>query len=222
MNKHVEIRTTADGSKTLYLPDLDENYHSFHGAIQEANHVFIKNGLNEFKEKDSVSIFEMGFGTGLNAILTANWSEENKIHVDYTGIEAYPISPELCFKLDYAESLNNDKNGDYDKMILAEWNQLVELSEYFKVKKIDSRIENWTTERKFDLIYFDAFGPKIQNEMWGMNVLKKMSDILLPGGMFVTYCAQGQFKRNLKALGFELESLPGPPGKREMTRAIKN
>jgi tRNA U34 5-methylaminomethyl-2-thiouridine-forming methyltransferase MnmC len=222
VNKNIEIRITSDGSKTIYLPDIDENYHSFHGAIQEAKHVFIRNGLSEFKERKSVSVFEMGFGTGLNALLTAIWSDENRIHVDYEGVEAYPISPDICFQLEYSESLNCDKENDYQKMILAEWNQTIELSDYFKIKKNDSRIESWISNRKFDLIYFDAFGPRAQNEVWEMNILEKMFDILLPGGTLVTYCAQGQFKRNLKALGFELESLPGPPGKREMIRARKN
>jgi tRNA U34 5-methylaminomethyl-2-thiouridine-forming methyltransferase MnmC len=222
VNRQIEIRTTADGSKTLYLPEIDENYHSCHGAIQEANHVFIKNGLSEFKEKQSISVFEMGFGTGLNALLTLVWAQENEIHVDYEGVEAYPISPELCFQLEYPECLNVNKKNDFEKMILAEWNQTVQISHYFEIKKNDLKIENWSSDKKFDIVFFDAFGPRVQNEVWEIDVLKKMFDVLLPGGILVTYCAQGQFKRNLKSLGFELESLPGPPGKREMIRARKN
>ena len=221
MNKHIQIRITADGSKTLYLPDIDESYHSKNGAIQESNHVFIINGLNELKNRDSVSIFEMGFGTGLNALLTANWSDCNKLNIDYTAIEAFPISPNLCMMLDYTSIIKNEKKIIYEEIINAKWGQRIELTKYFKLKKIELKIEDFSSEKKFDLIYFDAFGPKVQNEMWEFNVLNKMYDFLKPNGILVTYCAQGQFKRNLKQLGFIVETLPGPPGKREMTRATK-
>ena len=222
MNNRIEIRETADGSKTLYLPDLDENYHSFHGAIQEAQHVFIKNGLDALKNLGTISIFEMGFGTGLNALLTAQWSGLNAVSVDYTGIEAFPVSLEICSQLEYAEQIDLSLKPIYNKLIASEWQRKISLSNTFEITKIEGRVEDWLPEKQFDLIYFDAFGPRAQSEMWNIDILGKMYEALKSKGMLVTYCAQGQFKRNLKSLGFTLESLPGPPGKREMTRAWKN
>jgi tRNA U34 5-methylaminomethyl-2-thiouridine-forming methyltransferase MnmC len=222
MNNRIEIRETADGSKTLYLPDLDENYHSFHGAIQEAQHVFIKNGLDALKNLGTIFIFEMGFGTGLNALLTAQWSGLNAVSVDYTGIEAFPVSLEICSQLEYTEQIDLSLKPLYHKLIASEWQRKISLSNTFEITKIEGRVEDWLPEKQFDLIYFDAFGPRAQSEMWNIDILGKMYEALKSKGMLVTYCAQGQFKRNLKSLGFTLESLPGPPGKREMTRAWKN
>jgi tRNA U34 5-methylaminomethyl-2-thiouridine-forming methyltransferase MnmC len=218
--KKIEIRQTADGSNTLYLPDLDETYHSSHGALQEAMHVFIEHGLSFVgKKKKSISVFEMGFGTGLNAFLTAQWAEQHSCSLRYIGIELHPISEGIWGQMDYVqEELERER---YAKIMSAEWGDYQEIHPNFLLKKIEEDILNVQLSEKVDLIYFDAFGPRAQSELWERPVLTKMFELLNPGGVFVTYCAQGQMKRTLTSLGFTLESLPGPPGKREMTRAIK-
>lgn len=218
----MEIKQTADGSNTIYLPDLNENYHSFHGAIQEAIHVFIKNGLEQYVSKSEISIFELGFGTGLNALLTNLWAETNKVKIQYTSIEAFPVPIDICKKMDYPSQLDHSSSEVYSKLLDAEWEQLVSLSRHFSIYKIKSSIQEWSKNQNFDLIYFDAFGPRAQPEMWELPILEKMYNSLKLNGILVTYCAQGQFRRNLKSLGFKVESLLGPPGKREMTIAIKN
>ncbi len=222
MNSRLEIKRTADGSNTIFLPDLNENYHSFHGAIQEANHVFIKNGLDQFASTSEISIFELGFGTGLNALLTCMWAEKNKVKIEYVSIEAFPVPIDICKKMDYPSQLDHSSSEAYSKLLEAEWEQLIPISTHFSILKINSAIQEWTNNQKFDLIYFDAFGPRAQSEMWELPILEKMFNSLEDNGILVTYCAQGQFRRNLKYLGFNVESLPGPPGKREMTCAYKN
>ena len=222
MNNRLEIKLTADGSNTIYLPELNENYHSFHGAIQEANHVFIQNGLEQFVSKSEISIFELGFGTGLNALLTNLWAETNKVKIQYTSIEAFPVPIDICKKMDYSSQLDHSSSEIYSKLVDAKWEQLVSLSKHFSIHKIKSSIQEWSKNHNFDLIYFDAFGPRAQPEMWDLPILEKMFNLLRENGILVTYCAQGQFRRNLKSLGFKVESVPGPPGKREMTIAIKN
>lgn len=218
--ENIEIRQTADGSKTLYLPELDETYHSSHGAMQEAMHVFIQHGLAFIgQEKKSISVFEMGFGTGLNALLTAQWAEQHSCSIRYIGIELHPIPNDIWQQMDYVqEELERER---YSNIMTAEWGEYHEIEPNFQLKKVEEDILGLQLVEQVDLIYFDAFGPRAQSEMWDLPVLTKMYERLNPGGVFVTYCAQGQMKRNLKSLGFSLESLPGPPGKREMTRAIK-
>jgi tRNA U34 5-methylaminomethyl-2-thiouridine-forming methyltransferase MnmC len=216
-----EIRLTADGSKTLYLQSLDETYHSSHGAIQEALHVFIEQGLSYVaSQTTSITIFEMGFGTGLNALLTAQWAEKHQRKIAYIGIELHPIPEDLWRQMEYVQV--ESEVSIYSKMMSSEWGEFQEISPFFQLKKIDQTIYQLDLEEKVDLIYFDAFGPKVQTEMWDLPILTKMHDILNLGGVFVTYCAQGQMKRNLRSMGFTLEALPGPPGKREMTRATKS
>ena len=217
--KQLEVRQTSDGSKTLYLPDLDETYHSSHGAIQEAMHVFIEQGLKFTATKTKeLTIFEMGFGTGLNAFLTAQWAQKNHQEIRYIGIELHPVPEEIWKQMDFIQ----EEVELYSQIMSADWGQFHEIHSDFHLKKIEQDIHQLQAAEKVDLIYFDAFGPRAQSEMWDLPVLTKMYELLNPGGVFVTYCAQGQMKRNLKSLGFSLESLPGPPGKREMTRGIKN
>ena len=218
--ENIEIRQTADGSKTLYLPELDETYHSSHGAMQEAMHVFIQHGLAFIgQEKKSISVFEMGFGTGLNALLTAQWAEQHSCSIRYIGIELHPIPKDIWQQMDYVQEVLERER--YSKIMAAEWGEYQEIEPNFQLKKVEEDILGLQLVEQVDLIYFDAFGPRAQSEMWDLPVLTKMYERLNPGGVFVTYCAQGQMKRNLKSLGFSLESLPGPPGKREMTRAMK-
>lgn len=213
------IQKTGDGSTTIFLPELNENYHSHHGAIQEALHVFIQNGLNYFPKNQSLNIFEMGFGTGLNAILTL---VESKQKINYWGIEAYPVEEKLIQELNYSEQCSQIDSTLFEKIHSVSWNEIVPITDSFSLKKIEQKMEDFEMpENYFELIYFDAFGPRAQKEMWRFEILEKMYKGLKHEGILVTYCAKGQFKRDLKSLGFEIESLPGPPGKREMTRAIK-
>ena len=218
----LELRKTADGSNTLYVPELDEHYHSFHGALQEAKHVFIKNGLLN-QEKKSIRILEVGFGTGLNALLTACEAVRSNYTIDYVGIEAYPVATELMQKMDYGSLITDNNVALFlEKIIHSEWEQSNTVHSKFKLTKLKQRIENTEFDKKFDLIYFDAFGPRVQAEMWDVSILKKMHSFLNLNGELVTYCAKGQFKRDLKSADFEVFNLPGPPGKREMVRARKN
>lgn len=216
-----EIIKTEDGSTTIRIPDLEENYHSSHGAVQEAKHVFVKHGLKAIS-KDSVRVFELGFGTGLNALLSLKFGVENDINIQYFGLEAYPVDIELINELNYVEIIGEEYGEAFHKMHVATWNKPGQISSQFELTKFEEKIEELKIDvEPFDVVYFDAFGHRAQPEMWDISVLKKMSDLLVDGGLLVTYAARGQFKRDLKSLGFEIESLPGPPGKREMTRAVK-
>jgi tRNA U34 5-methylaminomethyl-2-thiouridine-forming methyltransferase MnmC len=216
-----EIRVTGDGSKTIFLPELNETYHSSNGAVQESRHIFIQNGLDLVEKKGAIRILEVGFGTGLNALLTAMWAEKNNQSIHYTGIEAKPLPPDLCFQLDYPSIIGQISEKIYDELINCDWEIENQLSTHFSIQKREVKIQDFVALEPIDLIYFDAFGPRVQAEMWDITILEKMFQSLKSGGALVTYCAQGQFKRDLKAVGFQIESLPGPVGKREMTRAIK-
>lgn len=215
------IITTADGSKTIHLVDWNENYHSTHGAVQEAKHVFLKYGLSLFDNRKEVRVFEVGFGTGLNAILTYEYAIFNQQTIIYDSIEAYPVTEEEIKLLAYDELFNSDDlKQAYNKLHTVGWNQEVEISPAFHLTKICQNFEHYVFPKEaYDLIYFDAFGPRVQETMWSH--FEKLYEVLTPGGVLVTYCAKGQVKRDLKAAGFKVETLPGPPGKREMTRAIK-
>lgn len=200
---------------------MDENYHSTHGAIQEALHVFIENGLKTL-DKKTVSIFELGFGTGLNALLTLQYAQQNSINIFYHGIEAFPIEKELIDSLNYVELTGAKFQSEFELLHQSTWSEKNQISLKFELLKTQSKIEDFKLNKeKYDIIYFDAFGFRAQPEMWELSILEKMYHMLNRGGVLVTYAARGQFKRDLKTLGFEVESLPGPPGKREMTRAIK-
>lgn len=216
-----EIIVTSDGSKTIYLPELDETYHSSHGAVQEAKHVFIQNGLDAFADKD-IAVFEMGFGTGLNALLSFIQAEKNTTSIHYTGIEAYPVATDIALQMDYCQLVGEEHSAKFEQLHTVNWNEKIQLSDQFSFKKVHQKIEDYTPELdSFDIVFYDAFGPRAQETMWAPAILQKMYDMLKDGGFLVTYCAKGQVKRDLKALGFEIEALPGPPGKREMTRAWK-
>ncbi|MFM7472895.1 MAG: tRNA (5-methylaminomethyl-2-thiouridine)(34)-methyltransferase MnmD, partial [Crocinitomicaceae bacterium] len=203
----------------LFIPELNENYHSHHGAIQEARHVFINHGLNPLLKKNyPINILEVGWGTGLNCLLSCLFSENNSIR--YTGIEAFPIEQSLHETLNYVMHLENSSEI-YERLIKASWDKETKITNDFTLKKIHIRIQEWETEDKFDLVYYDAFGPRAQEEMWRRETLEKLIFMLKKNGIFVTYCAKGQLKRDIKELGCFVETLPGPPGKREMTRAVK-
>jgi tRNA U34 5-methylaminomethyl-2-thiouridine-forming methyltransferase MnmC len=223
---NIQVINTGDGSSSLLNLTLNETYHSTHGAIQESNHIFIKNGLQYFTEKNkpsSISIIEVGFGTGLNVLLTLKESIEKKINIRYTSLEAFPISEKLVAQLNYPERIDLAQSEKFFNQIhTSEWNTQTQItSDFFLEKRLGSILEMIVRESEFDLVFFDAFAPIKQPEMWSLLVLQKMTASLKLGGVFVTYCAQGQLKRNLKSLGLTVESLPGPPGKREMVRALK-
>ncbi len=215
---------TADGSSSLLNVELNETYHSTHGAIQESNHVFIKNGLRFFTESNQssqVSLFEVGFGTGLNALLALKFSIENKIKIDYSSIETFPIDWDVISQLNYSDKISLDNAKIlFEKIHRSNWNEEASIDEYFSLTKISQSIQSVELKDKnFDVIFFDAFAPSKQPEMWEKSMLEKIVRTMKPTSVFVTYCAKGQLKRDLKSLGLMVESLPGPPGKREMVRA---
>lgn len=229
----VEIITTADGSHSLFHPELNETYHSRHGALQESQHVFIEHGLKYFAKLNPgrpIRVFEVGFGTGLNALLAWQWSSEHHLFVDYVTIEAFPISYEVAGTLNYARLPNfagltaaiSRSESPFERLHQCEWDVRTTLSEHFAFKKIQVKLEQWSEgETGYDVIFFDAFAPSKQPELWTNDMLGKVVERMNSGGVFVTYCAKGQVKRDLAALGLKVETLPGPPGKKEMTRGLK-
>ena len=218
-----KIITTSDGSKTIYLPEINEYYHSKHGALNEAMHVFIESGLNNCLRtyvSKKISILEIGFGTGLNALLTLLESEKSNTIVDYTGIEAYPVKKEELQILDYSKLLNETKRESwFDSLHDCEWERRHQLTNNFSFTKRQQLIQDLDDEEAFDLIYFDAFGPRVQPELWTDDIFRKMYKALKHKGVLVTYSAKGSVRRDLLSAGFAVERLPGPPGKREMLRA---
>lgn len=221
---HLEIRQTKDGSNTLYVPELNEHYHSVHGALQESQHVFIKHGLEHvLNSKKDIKILEVGFGTGLNAILTYPFALAQKAFIQYDTLEKYPLTDEVVAQLHFEKVILNPELQDvFQQMHKAAWNEPVGLIPYFTLQKIHETLEEFVPPHAYyDLIYFDAFAPEKQPELWSDEMFKKLYKATRPGGILVTYCAKGSFKRSLKAAGFEVEALPGPPGKREMTRGLK-
>lgn len=215
-----ELRLTADGSPTLYVPELDETYHSMHGSVQEARHVFIENGLRFVAtESKQVNILEVGFGTGLNALLTAQYATENAIRVNYVGLEAYPVEEAIWKEINY--HTDAEARSLYTKIMAHPFGETISIELNFSLFKEAKLIQDWVANGPFDLIYYDAFGPRAQAEMWELPIFEKLYSLLNVGGALVTYCAQGQFKRHLKSLGMRVENIPGPPGKREMTRGTK-
>ena len=218
-----EIIETSDGSKTIHIPAWNENYHSHHGALQEAKHVFLRNGLDEYMPQREISILEIGLGTGLNAILTCQEATKHDLKINYTALEAYPVSEEELLALDYQSFLEDEvARNQYTKIHATEWNQKELISSNFNIHKILDQLENCNFEgNQFDIIYFDAFGPRVQEELWSLEIFQMLFNSLKSNGLLVTYCAKGQVKRDLKAAGFVVECVPGPLGKREMTKAFK-
>ena len=215
----IEIKLTKDNSHTLFVPDLNETYHSKHGAIQEANHVFIDAGLGYFK-KERLTILEVGFGTGLNT-LTNIYAEQNAIHIDYNGVELHPLESKIIEKLNYVGLIKNATEEQFSNIHNLKWNESSQVSKYFNLTKLNQSIAALEEINKYDVVYFDAFGPEVQPEMWGKSIFEKVYNSLKENGILVTYCAKGSVKRTLKEVGFTVENISGPPGKREMTRAIK-
>ena len=211
-----ELILTNDGSHSLFIKKLNETYHSIHGSIAEAIHVFIRNGL-QYHHKLNINILEVGFGTGLNALLTL--LNLNQKRVNYTSLEPFPISDKIYNKLNFHELLKSDKET-FIKLHNSDWEENVSFTKNFNLYKVRKKIQYFNSSEKFDIIYFDAFAPEKQSEIWSKEVLSKCYHLLKPEGFLVTYCAKGAVKRTLKQVGFFVESLDGPPGKREMIRAM--
>jgi len=216
-----EIIKTLDGSTTIHLEEWNESYHSKHGAIQEAKHVFIKNGLSLFDNRP-VSILEIGFGTGLNAFITFLESEYNQQPINYVGAEAYPVAAKEVLEMNYVDELEAESyKSIFEKMHESEWNQKITISSNFSLTKRKQFFDEIDDFEIFDLIYFDAFGYRVQPELWSTEIFRKMYNSLKPNGVLVTYAARGVVKRSMIEVGFTVEKLAGPPGKREMFRASK-
>lgn len=216
-----EIITTADGSKTIRIKEWNEQYHSLHGAVQEAYHVFIKNGLSLFRDRD-LSILEIGFGTGLNAFITLLESRKYNLKITYKAIEAYPIKKGEWEQLDYAVVLDAvDLAPLFFRMHQTAWEKSYSIEDNFQLWKQKLDFRDIADKTEYDLIYFDAFGSRVQPELWTEDIFAKMYRALRPGGILVTYAAKGAVRRAMQTVGFVVERLPGPPGKREMLRAVK-
>jgi tRNA U34 5-methylaminomethyl-2-thiouridine-forming methyltransferase MnmC len=215
-----EIRKTADGSHTIYVPELDEHYHSVHGAIQESEFIFIGCGLN-FSKKSPIRIFEAGFGTGLNALLTCIYASANEREILYTSIEKYPLSDDIIDSLNYKDLSLKDCGKLFKQMHSCEWNIQRKITNHFTLLKINGDLITDDIPGIYDLIYFDAFGPDKQPEMWTDEIFRKISDMTERTGILVTYSVKGKVKRTLKKYGFDVNLLPGPPGKRQILRAVK-
>jgi tRNA U34 5-methylaminomethyl-2-thiouridine-forming methyltransferase MnmC len=217
-----KIIKTSDGSSSVYLPEWDENYHSKHGAIQEAYHVFIKNGLDLFKDGSKLSILEIGYGTGLNCFITYLEAIKRNLMINYIGLEGYPLDSEMIFELNHVEQLKAEHEIDaYSKIQSCKWNNAEMVNSHFDLTKQEIMFEDFDESKVADLIYFDAFGARVQPELWSETIFKKMHEALNEEGVIVTYAAKGSVRRAMQAVGFEVERLPGPPGKREMLRGRK-
>ena len=214
------IVETADGSRTILLEDWNEQYHSLHGAIGEAYHVFIKAGLYEAVGKD-VAILEVGLGTGLNAIITLLEAQKRDLNIHYTGLEAYPVEKEELSQLNYVEMLEPGLQKAFKEIHDVSWNEEHAIRPNFTLIKRPVDFRDFSSTPLYNLIYFDAFGPRVQPELWTVEIFKAMFESLLPGGVLVTYSAKGSVRRAMQQAGFAVEKLPGPPGKREMLKAVK-
>lgn len=218
------VQTTADGSHTLFVPALNEHYHSTNGAFQESELVFILNGLNHLAVcLKEINVLEVGFGTGLNALLTVIEAKKQQRKINYVAIEPEPVDSQILEKLNFASLIGSTEAiGYFKKLHESSWTYPAFLSDYFILSKIQAKLEEITLrDEQFHLIYFDAFGPDVQPELWTEEIFAQLYKCLKPGGILVTYSCKGTVKRALKAAGFTIEKLPGPVGKREVLRAIK-
>lgn len=221
-----EIIITGDGSHSIGVPELKVAYHSIHGAIEESLHVYINAGFygtTHNQQTGSFKIFEVGFGSGLNALLTLVEAGKTKTHIYYETVELYPLHDDEIKTLNYCEKLNRpDLQNIFERLHSSEWNKEIVITENFVLNKRKETLFDYKPDRLFELIYFDAFAPNAQPEIWTKEVFDKMYAMLESGGKLVTYCSKGDVRRAMIAAGFEVEKLPGPPKKREMLRAKKS
>jgi tRNA U34 5-methylaminomethyl-2-thiouridine-forming methyltransferase MnmC len=218
-----EIIITSDGSTTIHIPEWNEQYHSKYGAIQESKHVFIEKGLYYYLQNNTTSvlnILEIGFGTGLNAIITLLESNRLQQSIHYTGLEAYPVEMSEIKKLNYSVELNCSKK-DYNNLHQSQWEKKIVFDQFFSLEKRKQLFSEIVDKNRYHIIYFDAFGARVQPDLWTEHIFIKMYDALILGGVLVTYSAKGSVRRAMQSSGFLVERLPGPRGKREMLRATK-
>ena len=216
-----EIIVTEDGSTTIHIPEWNEQYHSKHGAIQEAKHVFLKSGLHLFHNRE-IQLLEVGFGTGLNCLLTLLELESFELEVNYVGVEAYPVVKEELDKLNYTDTLNHDQAAVlFNTLHQSEWEKSITVTDRLKLTKRKQLFSDIKDKNTFDLVYFDAFGARVQPELWTVAIFKIMYEAMKKNGVLVTYSAKGSVRRAMQEVGFVVERLPGPPGKREMLRCTK-
>ena len=218
----IKIITTEDGSHSLFDEELNETYHSTRGARGESMHVFIREGLDHWLDgnnADPVKILEIGLGTGLNVFLTALTAEERNLNIHFTSLEPYPIEEEIYENLNFHR--NEQERGLLQQIHTSAWKESITLSKTFTLQKLKMKLEDFVTGDSYHIIYFDAFAPGKQPEVWSLDNLKKCYDLLENHGVLTTYCAQGQFKRNLAEAGFNVETLQGAMGKKEMVRGVK-
>ncbi|MBS1947299.1 MAG: tRNA (5-methylaminomethyl-2-thiouridine)(34)-methyltransferase MnmD [Bacteroidetes bacterium] len=218
-----KIITTADGSHSIALEESNDTYHSRYGAIQESTHVFIGTGLLPLlRSQETICVFEMGFGTGLNALLTCIEAEKTRQKIYYEAIELYPLGDDIAGALNYCERLQRTGlKESFEEMHVGEWEKEINISPYFSFKKRKSDMIDYNSSISFHLIYYDAFAPNAQPELWTKEVLLKLYKLLAANGILVTYCSKGEVRRNMQALGFMVKKVPGPKGKREIIKAIK-
>ena len=219
-----ELIVTKDGSQSISVPELNVSYHSIHGAITESKHVFIEAGLRyavSIEKRAHLNVFEMGFGTGLNALLTLLESQLSQIKVYYETVETNPLLPNEYLHLDYANLLSPGNQENFIRLHAGAWGEAFAVSQSFTMKKIFTSLLFHTADEKFDVVYFDAFAPLAQPELWTQAVFEKTYALMNPGGILVTYCSKGDVRRAMKAAGFLVEKLKGPPGKREMLRCMR-
>ncbi len=227
-----QLQFTADGSHTLYIPEMEEHYHSVNGAIQESSHVYIEAGLNQCK-KEIINVLEFGFGTGLNAFLTIIEAEKRNSNckpalancksalarINYTTIEKYPLPETIINQLNYARGFPPQYQSYFTEIHACEWGNYIEISDHFQIKKIQTGFSDFQFEDNYDVIFYDAFAPDKQSDVWSQEIFNKIYQHTNPEGILTTYCAKGNIRRMMQAAGFKTERIPGPPGKREMLRA---
>ncbi len=220
-----EIILTKDGSASVSIPAMSVTYHSHHGAIQESLHVFIEAGLqyyNRQSARERLTILEVGFGTGLNALLTQLESAKTKQSIHYTAIELFPLALNEWQQLNYPELLDQENSRQlFEQLHTAPWEREVAITDFFFLHKVQADLLNFSSSRLFDIVYFDAFAPAAQPELWTTAVFSALGALMTANGILVTYCSKGVVRRSMQAAGFNIEKIPGPPGKREMVRATK-
>ncbi|MEA4850649.1 MAG: tRNA (5-methylaminomethyl-2-thiouridine)(34)-methyltransferase MnmD [Paludibacter sp.] len=215
-----EILITSDGSHTLFVPEIDECYHSTHGAIQESRHIFIETALKQHS-KTELNVLEVGFGTGLNALLALVEAERSGKIIHYCTLEKYPVTVEKAFLLNYPAMIDVRYKDVFEKMHSSAWNGKVKITPFFEIEKMECDFTNFEHTSTYDIVFFDAFSPEKQPEMWTQQQFEKIYAHCNPGVILTTYCAKGVVRRALQSAGFSVERLAGPPGKREILRAVK-
>jgi tRNA U34 5-methylaminomethyl-2-thiouridine-forming methyltransferase MnmC len=220
-----KIIMTRDGSHSIAIPEMNVTYHSIHGALQESTHVFINTGLLASDLFDYIGVhhvLEIGFGTGLNALLTLVEADKHQNRIYYTAVEPYPLAENEIKPLNYCEQLNlSQYQSRFERMHETGWEEMFEITQHFRLTKTKCSLHDFAAEQMFRIIYFDAFAPAAQPELWTRKIFENMYNLLLPDGILVTYCSKGEVRRNMQAAGFTIEKIPGPRGKREMLRARK-